>query len=47
MEGVAHELLAWLGSLLVLVLVHAGVHFNAIHGWLAVWAMLINVGKRT
>ena len=31
-----HEFLAWLGSLLVLV--HAGVHFNAILGWLAVWA---------
>ena len=29
-----HEVLAWLGSLLVLV--HAGVHFNAILGWLAV-----------
>lgn len=38
-----HELLAWLGSLLVLV--HAGVHFNAILGWLAVWAMLINVAS--
>lgn len=38
-----HEFLAWLGSLLVLV--HAGVHFNAILGWLAVWAMLINVGS--
>lgn len=38
-----HELLAWLGSLLVLV--HAGVHFNAILGWLAVAAMLINVGS--
>jgi hypothetical protein len=25
--------------------VHAGVHFNAILGWLAVWAMLINVGS--
>ena len=36
-----HEALAWAGSLLVLV--HAGVHFNAILGWLAVWAMLINV----
>jgi hypothetical protein len=36
-----HELLAWLGSLLVLV--HAGIHFNAILGWLAVAAMLINV----
>lgn len=38
-----HELLAWMGSLLVLV--HAGVHFNASLGWLAVWAMLINVGS--
>lgn len=38
-----HELLAWLGSLLVLV--HAGIHFNAILGWLAVGAMLINVGS--
>jgi hypothetical protein len=38
-----HEYLAWAGSLLVLV--HAGIHFNAILGWLAVWAMLINVGS--
>lgn len=38
-----HEALAWLGSLLVLV--HAGVHFNAILGWLAAVAMLINVGS--
>jgi hypothetical protein len=38
-----HEALAWAGSLLILV--HAGVHFNAILGWLAVWAMLINVGS--
>lgn len=38
-----HEALAWAGSLLVLV--HAGVHFNAILGWLAVGAMLINVGS--
>jgi hypothetical protein len=38
-----HEVLAWLGSLLVLV--HAGVHFNAILGWLAACAMLINVGS--
>lgn len=36
-----HEGLAWLGSLLVLV--HAGVHFNAILGWLAVAAMMVNV----
>lgn len=38
-----HEVLAWVGSLLVLV--HAGVHFNAILGWLAVGAMLVNVGS--
>ena len=38
-----HELMAWLGSLLVLV--HAGIHFNAILGWLAVVAMVINVGS--
>ena len=38
-----HERLAWLGSLLVLV--HAGIHFNAILGWLAVVAMLVNVGS--
>lgn len=38
-----HEGLAWAGSLLVLV--HAGIHFNAILGWLAVWAMLVNVGS--
>lgn len=38
-----HERMAWLGSLLILV--HAGIHFNAILGWLAVWAMLINVGS--
>ena len=36
-----HERLAWVGSLLVLV--HAGVHFNAWLPWLAVMAMLINV----
>ena len=36
-----HEGLAWLGSLLVLV--HAGVHFNAALGWLAVGAMLVTV----
>ena len=38
-----HEYLAWLGSLLVLV--HAGIHFNSILGWLAVGAMLINVAS--
>ena len=34
-----HERMAWTGSLLILV--HAGIHFNSILGWLAVWAMLI------
>ncbi len=38
-----HEHMAWLGSLLVLV--HAGVHFNGILAWLAVGAMLVNVGS--
>lgn len=36
-----HEFMTWLGSLLVLV--HAGVHFNAILPWLAIVGMLINV----
>lgn len=35
-----HERLAWTGSLLILV--HAGIHFNAILAWLAVCAMVIN-----
>jgi hypothetical protein len=37
----AHEFAAWLGSLLVLV--HAGIHFNSILPWLATVAMSINV----
>ena len=36
-----HERLAWAGSLLVLV--HAGIHFNGVLAWLAVAAMLVNV----
>lgn len=36
-----HERMAWAGSLLILV--HAGVHFNAVLAWLAILAMLINV----
>lgn len=36
-----HQALAWLGSLLVLI--HAGVHFNALLPWLATVAMGINV----
>ena len=38
-----HERMAWAGSLLVLV--HAGIHFDAILGWLAVVAMLVNVAS--
>jgi hypothetical protein len=38
-----HEGMAWTGSLLVLV--HAGIHFNSILGWLAVCAMVVNVGS--
>ena len=38
-----HERMAWAGSLLLLV--HAGIHFNALLGWLAVAAMMINVGS--
>ena len=36
-----HEVGTWLGSLMVLI--HAGVHFNAILPWLATLAMGINV----
>lgn len=36
-----HEVGTWLGSLMVLI--HAGVHFNAILPWLATIAMGINV----
>lgn len=36
-----HEFAAWLGSLMVLI--HAGIHFNAILPWLATIAMGINV----
>lgn len=38
-----HERMAWAGSLLILV--HAGIHFNAILGWLAIGAMLLNVAS--
>ncbi|MFT3930477.1 MAG: hypothetical protein QM709_09305 [Spongiibacteraceae bacterium] len=36
-----HEFIAWLGSLFVLL--HAGVHFNAVLPWLATVAMGVNV----
>ncbi len=38
-----HERLAWAGSLLILV--HAGIHFNAVLAWLAIAAMLITVAS--
>ena len=38
-----HEWLAWIGS--TLVLVHAGIHFNAVLAWLAVAAMAVNIGS--
>jgi len=38
-----HERMSWLGALMVLV--HAGIHFNAILGWLAVLAMMVNVAS--
>ena len=36
-----HEFGAWLGSLMVLI--HAGIHFNALLPWLATVAMAVNV----
>ncbi len=36
-----HEWLAWIGS--TMVLVHAGIHFNAGLAWLAVIAMAVNI----
>ncbi|MFN8165080.1 MAG: hypothetical protein U0X76_02645 [Bacteroidia bacterium] len=39
----AHEYMAWIGS--VLILVHAGIHFNALLPWLAIVALLVNVAS--
>ncbi len=36
-----HEFCAWLGS--AMVLIHSGIHFNAILPWLATFAMAVNV----
>lgn len=36
-----HEYMAWVGS--ILILVHAGVHYNAHLAWLATYMMIINV----
>lgn len=38
-----HEYMAWSGS--VLILVHAGIHFNAVLPWLAIFMMLIAVAS--
>ena len=38
-----HEYLAWAGS--ILLLVHAGIHFNAILPWLGIIIMLVTVGS--
>jgi hypothetical protein len=36
-----HEYLAWIGS--ILIIVHAGIHFNALLPWLAILMLLITV----
>jgi len=38
-----HEYLAWIGS--ILLLIHAGIHFNAILPWLAIVMMIVSVGS--
>ncbi|MEI6508093.1 MAG: hypothetical protein WCO54_06375 [Bacteroidota bacterium] len=38
-----HEYIAWIGS--IMLLVHAGVHFNAILPWLAIFMLLIAVAS--
>lgn len=38
-----HEYLAWSGS--IFILVHAGIHFNAILPWLGIIMMLVTVGS--
>ncbi len=38
-----HEFLAWLGAMMILV--HGGIHFNALLPWLTLSAMLINVAS--
>lgn len=38
-----HEYFAWAGS--ILILVHAGIHFNAILPWLGIIMMLVTVGS--
>lgn len=38
-----HEYLSWIGS--ILLLVHAGIHFNALLPWLAIFMLLIAVAS--
>jgi hypothetical protein len=38
-----HEYLGWIGS--VFILVHAGIHFNALLPWLAIVMLLMNVAS--
>jgi hypothetical protein len=38
-----HERMAWAGSFLILI--HAGIHFNAVLAWFAIGAMLLNVAS--
>lgn len=38
-----HEYMAWVGS--IMILVHAGIHFNAILPWLAILMLLIAVAS--
>lgn len=40
---IMHEVFTWLGALMILV--HAGIHFNAILPWLALVAMTVNVAS--
>ncbi|MBK7342643.1 MAG: hypothetical protein IPJ06_05720 [Saprospiraceae bacterium] len=40
---IMHEYMAWVGS--IMLLVHAGIHFNAILPWLAVTMLLISVAS--
>lgn len=38
-----HEILAWIGSLMIMV--HAGIHFNALLPWLAIFLLVISVAS--
>jgi hypothetical protein len=40
---IIHEYLSWVGGLLILI--HAGIHFNALLAWLAILTMIIAVAS--